>query len=84
MTASAAARCVAEMATPLLASIHYTVRHRAKPAAGGGPLKAGAELAQRERRVADLDIRPLSPPARAKYRTEWTVIQEDSRPTRRR
>ncbi len=38
--------------------------------------QAEAELAQRERRVADLDIRALSPDARARYRAEWTVIQE--------
>ncbi len=38
--------------------------------------KAEAELSERERRVADLDIRPLSPDARAGYRTEWTAIQE--------
>jgi hypothetical protein len=38
--------------------------------------KAEAELAQRERRVADLDIHPLSPDARSNYRAQWTVIQE--------
>jgi hypothetical protein len=38
--------------------------------------KAEAELTERERRVADLNIRPLSPDARARYRAEWTVIQE--------
>jgi hypothetical protein len=38
--------------------------------------KAEAELSERERRVADLSIRPLSPDARARYRGEWAVIQE--------
>jgi hypothetical protein len=38
--------------------------------------KAEAELTERERRVADLNIRPLSPDARARYRAGWTVIQE--------
>ena len=38
--------------------------------------KAEAELAQRERHVADLDIHPLSPDARSNYRAQWTVIQE--------
>ena len=38
--------------------------------------RAEAELTERERRVADLQIRPLSPDARARYRADWTVIQE--------
>jgi hypothetical protein len=38
--------------------------------------KAEAELAGRERRVAELNIRPLRPDARARYRAEWAVIQE--------
>jgi hypothetical protein len=37
--------------------------------------KAEAALAQRERRVRKLDIRPLSQPARAQYSSEWTVVQ---------
>ena len=38
--------------------------------------QAEAELAERERRVSKLDIRPLSPAARAKYSAEWTAVQE--------
>jgi hypothetical protein len=38
--------------------------------------KAGAELAERERRVRSLDIRPLDETAQAKYAGEWTAIQE--------
>jgi hypothetical protein len=38
--------------------------------------RAEAELTERERRVADLNIRPLSPDARARYRADWKVIQE--------
>ena len=38
--------------------------------------KADAELAERERRVRGLDIRPLDETARAKYAGEWTAIQE--------
>jgi hypothetical protein len=38
--------------------------------------EAEAELAQRERRVRELDIRPLSPAARAQYSSEWTAVQE--------
>ncbi len=38
--------------------------------------KAETELAERERRVADLDLRPLSPAARTRYGAEWAVIQE--------
>ncbi len=38
--------------------------------------KAEAELAERERRVADLDLSPLSPAARARYGAEWAMIQE--------
>ncbi len=37
---------------------------------------AEAELAQRERRVRELDIRPLTPQARAQYSSEWTAVQE--------
>ena len=38
--------------------------------------KADAELAERERRVRSLDIRPLDETARARYAGEWTAIQE--------
>ena len=38
--------------------------------------EAEAELAQRERRVRELDIRPLPPAARAQYSSEWTAVQE--------
>jgi hypothetical protein len=38
--------------------------------------KADAELAERERRVRSLDIRPLDETARVKYAGEWTAIQE--------
>jgi hypothetical protein len=38
--------------------------------------QAEAELTQRERRVKDLDIRPLDPAGRARYAGQWTTIQE--------
>ena len=38
--------------------------------------KAAAELAERERRVRNLDIHPLDETARAKYAGEWSAIQE--------
>jgi Tfp pilus assembly protein PilX len=38
--------------------------------------QAEAELTQRERRVRDLDIRPLDPASRAKYVAQWARIQE--------
>jgi hypothetical protein len=38
--------------------------------------KADAELAERERRVRSLDIRPLDETARVNYAGEWTAIQE--------
>jgi hypothetical protein len=38
--------------------------------------KAEAELTERERRVADLDIQPLTDSARASYAGQWTSIQE--------
>jgi hypothetical protein len=38
--------------------------------------KAEAELAQRERRVSKLDIKPLDPAERARYAQEWATIQE--------
>jgi hypothetical protein len=37
---------------------------------------AEAELTERERRVQDLDIQPLTDPARASYAEQWTAIQE--------
>jgi Tfp pilus assembly protein PilX len=39
-------------------------------------LKAEAELTQRERRVQDLHIRPLTDSARAGYADQWAAIQE--------
>jgi hypothetical protein len=39
-------------------------------------LKAEAELAEREKRVRGLDLRPLDPAARASYLTQWTTIQQ--------
>jgi Tfp pilus assembly protein PilX len=38
--------------------------------------KADAELASRERRVQHLDIRPLTPAARARYAAGWADVQE--------
>jgi len=38
--------------------------------------KAEAELTERERRVQDLDIQPLTDSARASYAGQWTSIQE--------
>jgi hypothetical protein len=42
----------------------------------GSKREAEAELAERERHVRDLDIRPLSPSARNQYQSEWTAVQE--------
>jgi len=39
-------------------------------------LKAEAELFERERRVRNLDLRPLTPAARAGYTDRWAAIQE--------
>jgi hypothetical protein len=39
-------------------------------------LKAEAEMSERERRVRKLDIRPLTPAARAGYADRWAGIQE--------
>lgn len=41
-----------------------------------GPRRARAELAERRRRVARLNIRPLSTERRAGYGREWTAAQE--------
>jgi hypothetical protein len=41
-----------------------------------GERRAQAELAQRRRRVAQLDIRPLSKERRAGYAREWLSLQE--------
>ena len=41
-----------------------------------GPRKAQTELIERQRRVAKLDIRPLSAERRAGYVREWTSVQE--------
>ena len=42
----------------------------------GSRREAEAELAERERHHRELDIRPLSPAARAQYSSEWTAVQE--------
>ena len=42
----------------------------------GSRREAEAALAERERHVRELDIRPLSPAARSQYRSEWTAVQE--------
>ena len=39
-------------------------------------LKAEAELAEREKRVKGLDLRPIDPAARAGYLAQWTTIQQ--------
>ena len=39
-------------------------------------LKAEAELSRRQRRVSELDIRPLDPATQARYAAEWGTIQE--------
>jgi len=39
-------------------------------------LKAESELAERERRVRDLDIQPLTDSARASYSAQWAALQE--------
>jgi hypothetical protein len=38
--------------------------------------EAEAELTKRERRVSELNIRPLDPAARSRYAAEWATIQE--------
>jgi len=43
---------------------------------GASRRHAEAELTARERRVRDLDIRPLSADAQARYSGEWTAVQE--------
>jgi hypothetical protein len=42
----------------------------------GSRREAEADLAERERHVRELDIRPLSPAARSQYMSEWTAVQE--------
>lgn len=41
-----------------------------------GRREAEAELAERERRVRQLDIKPLPPTVRAQYASEWAAVQE--------
>jgi hypothetical protein len=38
--------------------------------------EAEQELAERERRFADLDIKPLTPEQRQRYAADWTQVQE--------
>lgn len=42
----------------------------------GSRLKAESELADRERRVRKLDIRPLSAAALERYQAQWSALQE--------
>jgi len=58
-----------------------TLRQRFGPeydrlASEKGTRQAEAELAARQRRVAKLDIRPLTPDQRATYARQWTATQE--------
>src|SRR5690242_21427832 len=43
--------------------------------ASGSTREAEAELAEREKRREELDIRPLSQAARARYVEDWQVVQ---------
>ena len=45
-------------------------------AAEVGPRQARSELAERQRRIAQLDIRPLSAERRAAYDAQWATLQE--------
>ena len=45
-------------------------------AAEVGPRQARSELAERQRRIEQLDIRPLSAERRAAYDAQWTTLQE--------
>jgi hypothetical protein len=45
-------------------------------AAEVGPRQARSELAERQRRIEQLDIRPLSAERRAGYDAQWTTLQE--------
>jgi len=45
-------------------------------AAEVGPRQARSELAERQRRIDQLDIRPLSAERRAAYEAQWTTLQE--------
>lgn len=42
----------------------------------GGRREAEQELAAREKRHAELELRPLSPESRAEYTERWLVVQE--------
>lgn len=58
------------------------LRHRFGPeyerlAEKVGERQAVAELSERQRRMARLDIRPLSPERRALYERQWTTLQEE-------
>jgi hypothetical protein len=44
-------------------------------AAEVGPRQARSELAERQRRIEQLDIRPLSAERRAAYEAQWTTLQ---------
>ena len=45
-------------------------------AAGGSRLRAESELTERQRRVRQLSIRPLSEEARTRYAADWVAVQE--------
>jgi hypothetical protein len=46
-------------------------------AAEVGPRQARSELAERERRIAQLNIRPLSAERRAAYDSQWAMLQKE-------
>lgn len=45
-------------------------------ATGGSRLRAESELTERQRRVRQLSIRPLSEDARTRYAADWVAVQE--------
>jgi len=72
----------AVVAIAAVSARHRRLQHRFGPEYAravmdlGGRRRAEAELTERERRVRDLDIRPLDASQLERYERQWTTVQE--------
>jgi hypothetical protein len=72
----AALAAVAEMTRRRRLKQQFGPEYERAVAEQNGRLRAEAELTSRQRRVRQLDIRPLDEAARTKYIADWTAVQE--------
>jgi hypothetical protein len=72
----AALAAIAEMTRRRRLKEQFGPEYERAVAEQNGRLRAEAELTSRQRRVRQLDIRPLDEAARTKYAADWMAVQE--------